>query len=125
MKRSVACIGFLAVLTLSACGGSADDQETGSISAEEVKSERANLPAGVSAALDSGNAAYRANNYEAALAQYRQAVELQPDLAAAWFGIYMAELALGNTAGADSAMSVAQQLAPGASLIHPDRSPER
>lgn len=65
---------------------------------------RAALPAGVPAALDSGNSAYRAGNYRAALEQFERITEEHPELGSAWFGVYMAQRALGNEAAADSAM---------------------
>ena len=55
------------------------------------------------AALDSGNAAYRAGQYEKALDSYRTAAKGAPDNAAPYFGIYMAAGKLGNKALADSA----------------------
>ena len=118
--------GIGAVVALAAasagvvgCGAPGDDQETGSISRDDVLEARAALPAGVVAALDSGNAAYREGRYDEARGHYRDATRQGEDVAAAWFGLYMAELALGNSAAADSAMDRAQRLAPGASLIHP------
>lgn len=97
-----------------------DDQETGSISRDDIRQARQNLDPAVAAALDSGNAAYRRDDYEAALQHYQQAVELEDGLAAAWFGIYMANLALGNVEEANAAVERAQSLAPEASLMHPD-----
>lgn len=97
-----------------------DDQETGSISREDVQQARENLAPDVAAAIDSGNEAYRAKDYQEALEHYQQAAELDEDLAAAWFGIYMAELALGNADAAQDAMDRAQSLEPGASMIHPE-----
>ena len=116
-RHALVAIPFL---LLTACSPP-DDQETGSIRGEEVRQTREELPAELVAALDSGNAAYRRGDYEAALAAYEQAVAEDDDVAAGWFGVYMAHLALGNTAAADSAMARAQALAPGASLIHPGR----
>ncbi|MDX1674063.1 MAG: tetratricopeptide repeat protein [Longimicrobiales bacterium] len=107
-------------LLLIACSPP-DDQETGSIRGDEVRQTRAELPPELVAALDSGNAAYRRGDYQAALTAYEEAVAADDDVAAGWFGIYMAHLALGNTEAADSAMERAQSLAPGASLIHPGR----
>ncbi len=43
---------------------------------------------------------------------------MDSSVTAAWFGAYMAERALGNEAAANEALERAQQLAPGASLIH-------
>jgi tetratricopeptide (TPR) repeat protein len=96
-----------------------DDQETGSVSREEVIQARQSLDPAVVEALDAGNDAYRAGDYESALSHYREANQ-DGDVAAAWFGIYMAQIALGNAEAADSAMQRAQSLAPGASLIHPE-----
>ncbi|HEX9107754.1 MAG TPA: hypothetical protein VF832_11010 [Longimicrobiales bacterium] len=74
---------------------------------------------GTSAQIDSGNTAYKAKDYEGALAHSRIATQRQPLLAAAWFGVYMAESALGNAAGADSAMKKVQAIAPGTMGAHP------
>ena len=109
----------LAALVASGCQRP-DDQETGSITEDQIRQTREQLDPDVLAALDSGNAAYRAGDYTAALEQYDRAIAADDDVAAAWFGVYMAQLALGNTAAADSAMQRARDLAPGASLIHPD-----
>jgi len=71
------------------------------------------------AALDSGNAAFRARNYHEALAQYQKSVQHAPEYASAWFGIYMAQEKLGNKAAADSAMRRVQELAPQMPSSHP------
>ena len=97
------------------------DQETGSISDDEVRQTRDQLPAELVAVLDSGNAAYRRGDYQAALELYDSAVEMDDDVAAGWFGVYMVHSALGNPEAADSALTRARDLAPGASLIHPER----
>lgn len=108
-----------ALLLLTACQNG-DDQETGSISRDEAMEAREGLDPGVVAALDEGNAAYREDDYEAALRHYETAAEIDDGVAAVWFGIYMANLALGNAEAADSAMERARTLAPEASLIHPE-----
>ena len=118
MSLRIATALTAAALLLTGCERP-DDQETGSLERQEILESRAELDPEVVAALDSGNAAYRNGAYEAALAQYRRAVRHDDDAAAGWFGIYMAELALGNQVAADSAMARAQELAPGATLIHP------
>lgn len=112
--------GFLTCALLFGGCGRADDQETGSISEDDVRQARGSLAPEVAAAIDSGNAAYRADDYEAALRYYRQAARQNEKVAAAWFGIYMAELALGNVEEANRAIERARELAPGASLIHPE-----
>jgi tetratricopeptide (TPR) repeat protein len=111
---------LLAVLLLTACGRDEppEDQRTDSVTSEEVKAARADWPAGVPELVDSANAAYSQQNYAQASALYRRAAQRGPRLPAVWFGIYMAEHALGNSAAADSAILRAQELAPGASLIH-------
>lgn len=111
---------IVVALTVLACSPP-DDQETGSISGDQVRQTRAELPPEMTAALDSGNAAYSRGDYQAALEAYDEAVAIDDDVAAGWFGVYMAQQALGNTEAADSAMLRAQDLAPGASLIHPGR----
>lgn len=70
------------------------------------------LPAELQAQIDSGNAAYRAKDYEAALRHYREAARRDPDEPTTWFGVAMAAGALGDEALADSARQRVQQLAP-------------
>lgn len=118
MIARTALLATCLALGLAGCSRP-DDQETGSVSREDVAEARQNLDPAALEALDAGNEAYRAGNYEEALGHYREA-NADGDVAAAWFGIYMAELALGNGPAADSAMARAQSLAPGASLIHPE-----
>lgn len=79
---------------------------------------RRDLPEAVTAPLDSGNAAYRAGDYGEARRHFRAAVDADSTAASAWFGVYMAERALGNEAAADSALRRAGSLgdAPG---MHP------
>ena len=108
------------LLALAGCRGDVPpDQTTGSVDSAAWEQART-LPADVRAALDSGNAAFRADDFESARAHYRRAVVLRPEESAAWFGLSMAERQLGNLAAADSAMQRVQALAPGASLVHPE-----
>lgn len=79
---------------------------------------RASMPEGVPAALDSGNAAYRSGDYRAALEQFQSITEEHPDVQAAWFGVYMAQRALGNAAAADSAMRRAGMGSSEAARVH-------
>ncbi len=118
MIRRSAPAALAALALLGGCEPP-EDQETGSIRSQDVLETREELDPALVEALDSGNAAYRARDYAQALRYYQEAVEVDDDVAAGWFGVYMAQLALGNTAAADSAMARAQQLQPGASLIHP------
>lgn len=61
------------------------------------------------AALDAGNAAFRAKNYSLALRHYRAAAASAPAQAAPWFGIYMIAQATGNKPLADSANAEVQR----------------
>jgi tetratricopeptide (TPR) repeat protein len=97
-----------------------DDQRTDQIRDRDVLAARQTLDPAVVEALDSGNVAYRERDYSRALGHYQAAVEMDRDVAAGWFGIYMAQLALGNAEAAEAAMQQARQRAPGASLIQPD-----
>ena len=63
------------------------------------------------AALDKGNAEYRAGRYAEALAAYRDAVKEAPGNSAPFFGIYMAAKKLNNAALADSASGAIAALA--------------
>jgi Flp pilus assembly protein TadD len=94
------------------------DQRTDTITPRTMEEARSGWPEGLGELIDGGNAAYSAGNFEEANALYRRAAQLAPEVTASWFGIYMAEHARGNIAAADSAMARAQELAPGASLIH-------
>ncbi|MHB1194953.1 MAG: tetratricopeptide repeat protein [Longimicrobiales bacterium] len=71
------------------------------------------------AQLDSGSTAFRADDFAGALAHYTKATELAPDLAAAWFGVFMAQEALGNPQAAQEALAKTQALEPGTDLAHP------
>lgn len=79
---------------------------------------RSSLPEGVPAALDSGNAAYRAGDYREALDRFESITEEHPDVQAGWFGVYMAYRALGNRAAADSAMRRAGMGSSEAARVH-------
>lgn len=108
--RKVVSLGTAALLLLTGCQ-SGDEQETGSISREAVTEVRVPLDPALVAALDEGNTAYREEDYEEALRHYETAAEVDDGVAAVWFGIYMANLALGNAEAADAAMERARALA--------------
>jgi hypothetical protein len=72
------------------------------------------------AALDSGNAQYRAGKYAEALKSYRQSSSLAPLNAAPFFGIYMAAAKLGNKALADSATAEIRRRGEGTSAMLTD-----
>lgn len=113
--RARALIAF--ALLLSACRP--DEQKTESIGREEFREAR-ELPAQVRAQIDSGNAAIRAKRFTEARRHFNQATQADAKSKAAWFGLYLAERALGNIDAANAALARAQKLAPGATLIRPD-----
>ena len=76
------------------------------------------LPPEVTVHLDSGNVAYRAGEYEEARRHFLAAVSEDSTASAGWFGVYMAERALGDDAAADSALQRAGGLGE-ASGMHP------
>lgn len=79
---------------------------------------RADWPTGLAAVVDSGNAAYRAGDYREARRHFRAAARGAPDVGTAWFGVYMAERALGNQAAADSALRWVGELGDAARFHH-------
>lgn len=110
----------LVALAFVVLGGLAcvpEDQRTDTIDAETWEEARTQYTPELRAQLDSGNASYRSADYETALVHYERALEMEDDVAAAWFGVYMAHHALGNLEVADSALERARALLPGASLL--------
>jgi len=112
---------ILLILTLAAVGcGRPQDQETGSLNPAEARQKLEELPADLRAQLDSGSAAFRAKDLDAALAHYTAATAIDDKVAAAWFGVYMVQKAKGNSAEALEALERVQALAPGATLVQGD-----
>lgn len=111
---------LLAAALAAACRP--DDQTTRSVDPDAAQRTRAEMPEELVAHLDSGNAAYRAHDFERARDEYRAALEVDSTATAAWFGVFMAERALGNDEAANEALDRAQDLAPGASLIHGEKN---
>jgi len=96
-----------------------DDQRTETLDPVEARQERESFPPELVAHLDSGSAAFREDDYEEALRHYRAVVEIDDQVAAGWFGVYMVHNARGEGDEAGEALARAQELAPGASIIHP------
>ena len=99
-----------------------DDRRTDSFDPQEAMQHREDLPADVLAQLDSGSAAFREDDHAGALAHYTKATELGPDIAAAWFGVYMAQHALGNMEAAQAALERAQSVNPKSTLLRPTKA---
>lgn len=113
--------GLTLVLLIAAavsCGPE-EDQRTDTMDVQQAAQQRKSLPVEVVAQLDSGTAAFKADDYQAALGHYTKATEIEPNLAAAWFGVYMAQQALGDTDAAREALEKAQNVEPGATLLQP------
>jgi len=116
-QLGAALVAALAMgLALGACRP--DDQPTRSIDPDAAVRTRAEMPEALVAHLDSGNAAFRAHDFAGARDEYRAALAIDSTVTAAWFGVFMAERALGNADAAAQALARARDLAPGASLIH-------
>jgi tetratricopeptide (TPR) repeat protein len=101
-----------------ACGGDGGHERV-PLGQGGIESPVDALPGELQAQLDSGNAAYRAGDHQVALYHFQQAVRIEPDLAAGWYGVGMTQSALGNAPAADSAMARVHRLAPTVPLQHP------
>lgn len=118
MKTSrflVTLLALAAVAASTACRPK--EEKTGDISAQQATKAPEGVPPAVQAQLDSANAAFRAGDHETALEHYTKARDLKSDDPSAWFGIYMAQKALGNEDSANAALAEAQKISPGATLI--------
>jgi len=96
------------------------DQRTDSLDPEHGVLDRARMAPEVVAHLDSGSQAFREDDFEVALMHYTSVTELDPDVGAGWFGVYMAQRELGELEAAEIALERARSLMPGATLMHPD-----
>lgn len=123
VHRATFCtpVAVLALAVLSAGCGKANETEQLSANAAALPPGHvplaAAMPTGLEpltqALLDSGNAAFRTKDFDAALAFYDKARAAQPDHAAPWFGTYMVAKATNNTTLADSALRMVRARAPG------------
>lgn len=109
----------IVALTLVACGEEEGQRvPMGQDTAESQASGRASWSPELTARVDSANTAYAEERYEDAAAIYRELTQEYSDVGAVWFGLYMAENALGNTEVADSALQRAESIAPGLGQMH-------
>lgn len=92
-----------------------DDQRTDSL--DPATAGRSLSPA-AAAQLDSGNTAYRLDDFAGAVTHYERVTELAGSEATGWFGLFMAYTEMGNDSAAADALLQARNIAPGASLIH-------
>jgi hypothetical protein len=104
----------------AACGSGEETPVTdGGREAAEAPAARAEIPPALLVRLDSANAAFEADEFEAALRHYRAVAEGAPEVAAGWFGIYMVHDALGEEAAAAEALARAREMAPRAGSAGP------
>lgn len=107
------------IASLAACGeGAGDAGDNSDVSALPpghvpiAPSGASDLQPLTQALLDSGNVAYRKQDFDGALRYYAKASAAQPEHAAPWFGTYMVGQATKNTALADSALRMVRERAP-------------
>lgn len=123
MKPTALRIGLLlAAAALAACRPA--DQTTETVDVQAGVHARESYPPEVVTQLDSGNAAFKAHDFQESLRHYQAAAEAGPDIPATWFGVYMAQHALGNVAAAESALARSRNEVPGASLLRPGGVPD-
>lgn len=107
-------------LLVAACGGEGEDASR-RIPLDQMRSGTGSNQARSTTPgrgfLTEGNTAYRAGDYEEARDLYRRAAEEMQDPSPAWFGVHMAERALGNEDAARQALDRAGGLS-GAAPMH-------
>ena len=105
----------LLVAFASACADPPPDaQPDGTTEVSDTAAARAapaEPVAALRAVLDSAHKAFEEGDAVGALTLYHVAAERDSTLAAAWFGVFMSQRALGDTAAADSAFRRARRLA--------------
>lgn len=112
---------LMAVLpAMAACDRDEADTDPG---VDAMEQARVGWSGQLRARIDSGNVAYREGRYDEAAELFRRAAEHDPQIAAPWFGLHMAESARGNQVAADSALMRADALTPGLGAGHPQEMP--
>lgn len=110
---------MVGVVALAACNDRGEDAQT-QLDNDAMAEARTGWTPEFGELVDEGNAAYREGRYDDAAEAYHGATEMNPDVAAAWFGLHMAESARGNQEEADEALMRAEALTPGLGVGHPD-----
>lgn len=111
--------GLLLMLVAVGCGGEGAQERVPLNGPPAGQADPTALPAAIQEGLDAGNTAYRAGDYEQALDHFREVTHAAPDLAVGWYGVGLAQAAMGNPDAADSAMMEVHRLAPDLPLQHP------
>ena len=110
-------IAVVAVLAVAACSEEEGRRVPLGQDTAQSADRRASWPAELTARVDSANAAI-ANDEPAAAAEiYRELAQEYPEIGTVWFGLYMAERALGNEDAAQQALDRAGGLS-GAAPMH-------
>ncbi len=108
-----------ALLGLAACAGEPEAERVELGTEEQGRPQgRANWSAELQEQIDAGNTAYAEEDYERAAEIFREATDENPELGVAWFGLYMAESALGNQDAAQEALEKAEARSPGLARMH-------
>lgn len=109
----------VALVAVAACGGEEGDRvELGNEQQETRAGARESWSPELTALVDSANAAYAAGDYETAREIYTGITDEDPELGVAWFGLSMAERALGNEEAAQAALAEAEARNPGLGQMH-------
>jgi tetratricopeptide (TPR) repeat protein len=112
-------IWTVALAGMVACGGEEGERvELGAPQQQERADARANWSPELTARIDDANTAYAAGDYQEAADNFRAITEEQPELGVAWFGLSMAERAMGNEEAAAEALARSEELAPGLGRMH-------
>mgnify|MGYP002623863887 FL=1 len=111
-------LAMTSAAAIAVAGCRPDDQRTDSVDPGAGIQDRARWSEAMREHIDAGNAAVRADSFAVAAEHFRAATELEPDVAAGWFGLYLAEQGLGDVDAAAEALERARAIASGASLIH-------
>ena len=111
--------GIACIILGAASACRPDDQRTDTLDPHEGMQAREEMAPAVVAQLDSGTAAFRSDDFEGALRHYTRVTGLDPENGPGWFGVYMAEQALGRPEAAQAALERARGVVPGATLLHP------
>jgi hypothetical protein len=101
-----------------------DDQRTDTADPGAAFARREDWSAEAVVHLDSGNAAVRIDSFDVARGHFLIVTEHEPDIAAGWFGLYLAEQGRGDDEAAGRALERARALA-GESLIRSRRREPR
>lgn len=125
VARGLAILTVVLGIVLGAAACRPDDQRTDTVDPRGGITAREDMAPEVLAQLDSGTAAFRADDHERALAHYTRVTELAPELGQGWFGVAMAAEVLGDTAAVAAAMERARNVVPGATLLDPDEEGAR